>query len=462
MALHRIAGEMRRSIAAEWEAMFSGHFVPYQILSIIVAVITSFAFSIAMSHDAVFEAPVAVVDLDQSRWSASFIEELNASPMISVQSVSHAALDAHAVRGLTRTDSAIGVIYIPKGAQARLVRGDRTLTIGYYADDSNSAQNGELFSTLNEIAAHVGANIAISRSDGVSTLGRSDNETAAMISPLRVSFRYLTNPTGQATTGTVVGFLFFFGLMFHGLTSLMIVGRLRVTHEWDSRVLSGSVFAFLSRAVPYAFIYTCVITVAIAILTLVGQLRFAGNVFLFLPALFLAAIGNTWLAALISWNCTNPGQGASRMIWLVPPGFILGGATMALGFVHAWVHWASFGIPLVWVFTFWRNIGLRGTTLLETLPLFGAQLCWLIFLATLVAVRFWKDERERAKKNRESWHALSTISRECVPAENVQLPESHNAPTSNAWPTETPEALVSKPAVVSSMPPVARSATQSA
>lgn len=404
--MNRLISDVRRSIAAEWQAMFSGHFVPYQILSVLVAVITTFAFSIAVSHDVVFEAPVAVVDLDQSRWSAEFIERLDASPMISVRRVVHSAIGPHDVRGLTRRDGAVGVVYVPKGAQARILRGDRTLTIGYFADDSNSAQNGELYSTLNEIAAHEGAEIAVGRSDGVSSLGRSANETAAMISPLRIGFRYLTNPTGQGTTGTVVGFLFFFGLMFHGLTSLMIVGRLRVTNEWEAKVLSGSVAAFLSRAVPYAFIYTCVTVVALAVLTTAGQLRFAGSVLVFLPALFLAALGNTWLAALLSWGTTNPGQGAGRMIWLVPPGFILGGATMALGFVHAWVHWASFGIPLVWIFTFWRDVGLRGTTFLETAGLYGAQLLWLAFLASLVALRFWREERAHARAVREHWREL--------------------------------------------------------
>lgn len=63
---------------------------------------------------------------------------------------------------------------------------------------------------------------------------------------------------------------------------------------------------------------------------------------------------------LLSWRCTNPSGGASFMIWLVPPGFILGGATMAIGFAHPWVRAISEGIPLVHVFAFWRDIGLRG------------------------------------------------------------------------------------------------------
>ncbi|MFR4553035.1 MAG: hypothetical protein ACLT49_07285 [Sutterella wadsworthensis] len=48
---------------------------PYHKMGIAVAVITTVAFSIILSHDVVFEAPVAVIDLDQSRWSAELIEK---------------------------------------------------------------------------------------------------------------------------------------------------------------------------------------------------------------------------------------------------------------------------------------------------------------------------------------------------------------------------------------------------
>ncbi len=258
---------IRKSMASEREAMMSGRFVPYQKLAVLVALITAFAFSIALSHDVVFEAPVAVVDLDQSRWSAALVEKLNASPSLSVRAVVHSPSDP---RAMTRGDRFVGVVYIPKGAQARILRGDRTLTIGYFADDSNTAQNGEVYSVLNEIAAELGAERAVSRSDGVLSLGKNSNETQALMSPLRMGFRYLTNPTGQATTATVVSFLLFFSMMYHGLVSLMIVGRLRVTRSWDGEVLSGSFFGFLARGVPYAFIFTAVVTTALAVLILLG------------------------------------------------------------------------------------------------------------------------------------------------------------------------------------------------
>ena len=398
--------EIRQSMASEWAAMMSGHFVPYQKLAILVALITSFAFSIALSHDVVLEAPVAVVDLDQSRWSAELVEKLNASPNLSVRAVVRSPSDP---RAMTRGDRFVGVVYIPKGAEARMLRGDRTLTIGYFADDSNTAQNGEVYSVLNEIAAELGAEQAVSRADGVSSLGKNTNETGAMMSPLRVGFRYLTNPTGQAATATVVSFLLFFSMMYHGLVSLMLVGRLRVTRSWDAEVLTGSVFGFLARAVPYAFIFTSVVTVALAVMILLGQLRFAGNILLFIPALFLCALGNTWLAYLLSWGTTNPGQGAGRMIFLVPSGFILGGATMATGFMHGWVHDISFGIPLVWLFNFWRDQGLRGIDGQATLPLFGGAILWLIFLGSLNAIRFWRDEARRRKELCQYWHDLQGV-----------------------------------------------------
>ena len=103
--------------------MFSGRFPPYHKMGIAVALITIVAFSIILSHDVVFEAPVAVIDLDQSRWSAELIEKLNASPYIQVERVVHSPADP---RRMTAHDRVQAVIFIPKDAQASLLRGAQT------------------------------------------------------------------------------------------------------------------------------------------------------------------------------------------------------------------------------------------------------------------------------------------------------------------------------------------------
>ena len=236
-----------------------------------------------------------------------------------------------------------------------------------------------------------------------------------------MGFRYLANPTGQGATGTVITFLLFFSLMFHGLTSLMIIGRLRVTGVWNASVLSGSLVSLLLRGVPYALIYTTVVTTAISVLTTFGQLRFAGSIWQFVPALFLGAMANTWVAYLLSWNCKNPGEGAGRMIFLVPVGFILGGATMAVGFLHGWVKFASFGIPLVWIFNFWRDIGLRGIDWAGMADLWGCFLGYLTFIALLVGIRFWREEVKMMADRKDAWETLRDV--ENAPAEPDQFPD---------------------------------------
>ena len=94
-----MSNRFSKSFFDEWAAMFSGRFVPYHKLSVLVATIVSLVFSIAFSHDVVFEAPVSVIDLDTSRWSCAFIEKLNASPYVSVREVLHSPANP---RELTR------------------------------------------------------------------------------------------------------------------------------------------------------------------------------------------------------------------------------------------------------------------------------------------------------------------------------------------------------------------------
>lgn len=112
---------LRESFFDEWAAMFSGRFVPYHKLAVLVATVVSFVFSIFFSHDIVFEAPVSVIDLDASRYSTAFIEKLNATPYVSVREVRHSPATP---RELTRGDAVQGVVYLPHGLEESVLRGD--------------------------------------------------------------------------------------------------------------------------------------------------------------------------------------------------------------------------------------------------------------------------------------------------------------------------------------------------
>ncbi|MDO4937739.1 MAG: ABC transporter permease, partial [Sutterellaceae bacterium] len=179
------------SIIEELGAMFSGKFVPYHKTALFVAALTAFLFSLVFGHSVVFEAPVAVIDLDRTATSARIIEKVNASNFIDVKAVVRNPVDP--VK-LTAHDAAVGVLVIPEGLEESLVRGNEIVRVAYFADYSNSAQNAEVLSELSAFMPEFGAEFAAGR---LSSLGVKGNlETS--LSALSLSSRELFNPTLQA------------------------------------------------------------------------------------------------------------------------------------------------------------------------------------------------------------------------------------------------------------------------
>lgn len=358
-----------KSMLDEVGAMMSGHVIPYHKVAIVVAAVIALLFSLVFSHSTVFEGKIAVIDLDASNYSTALIQKINTSPYIEVTQVLHSPMNPEI---LTAHDRNIGVLYIPKGLEKSLKTGDRTVRLGYFADHSNSAQNAEVLQNLNEYIPELGAELG---AEHIAALGFGREGTEAVLSPMQLKNRHLFNPTNTATNSTSIAFVYFFSSLFYGLATLMVVGRLKVTGTWDQAVFNRGPLALMCRMVPYAFFYTTGITMASALLVTFGQLRFEGNYFAYLPTIFMTGLAFGWLALILSWSTQNPGEGASLMTFLVPPGFILGGATMAVGFLPLWAYYISYAFPLVWQYRFYRDFAMRGQTLAQMLPTYGAYLC---------------------------------------------------------------------------------------
>lgn len=366
--------EILSSIVAEVQAMRSGKFIPHHKMAAAVALIVTVIFSVIFSHSTVFEGRISVIDLDGSKASVQFIHALDASSYIHVKEVIRYPLERDF---MLRHDRVLGVLYIPDGFEEALKRSDSS-GIKYFADYLNEAQNAEVIETINSVAA------AFTASPSAAAAG------------IRTEIRRLYNPAFTATNGTLSAFLLFFSSLYLGLTVLMVPGRLRLTGEWEREVMTHSPLALMARAIPYALFYTTAISVMIALLTTFGQLRFAGNVLLYVPALFLCALSIGWMGFIYAFKATNPGQGAGLMIFLIPPGFILGGATMATGVLshEAWLF--SHCFPLTWLYHFQRDLVGCGLSADQMLPLFGAFLIYLSILGLLLTLRFAR-ERRRAR-----------------------------------------------------------------
>lgn len=366
-----------KSMLEELDAMLSGHFIPYYKVCLGLAAIVSLIFSIVLSHGSVFEGKIAVIDLDGSNYSTELISKVNTSPFIEITEVIRSPINPIT---LVSHDRNLGVLYIPKGLEKSLKKGDQTVKLGYFADDSNDAQNAKVMQSLNEIIPESGAELSVGK---VAALGLGREATEATLSPMQLKTRTMFNPASSSTISTIIYFVYFFSSLTYGLTSLMIIGRLKTMGMWNT-VIERGFLPLLARTVPYALFYTTALTLITAILVIFGQLRFDGNYFTFVPSIFMTGLAFGWLGLLLSWKTNHPGEGASKMIFLVPPGFIMGGSTMAVGVMPIWAFYVSHAFPLVWLFRFFRDIGIRGRSFVDMLSTYGIFIIYLTVIAFAV------------------------------------------------------------------------------
>ena len=364
----------------EFLAMLSGKFIPYHIAAFMMAILTTLIFSITMTHSTVFEGKVAVIDLDASKYSTSLIESLNTSSYIEITEVYHSAME---VSLLLQHDRNIGVLYIPKGLEKAVMRSDATFNLGYFADYSNLAQNGQAIANLKKMITQIGSETTGTKIAIAQHL--SEDGTKALMLPMDIIDRQLFNPTQSSTINICSAFIYFFSSILLGLTMVMLVGRLKVTGQFE-RVLKDEVTVLICRIVPYALIYTTAISLVTSAIVVFGQMRFNGNYFMHVPSIFMTAMGIGMLGILVTWNTTQPGEGGNKMILIVPPGFIMGGALLASGMLPEWVNVIKFAFPLTWQYEFWRDFAYRGVSNLTMLNTYGKYLIYLVGLAAILAI----------------------------------------------------------------------------
>ena len=389
---------MNKIIAAvdeEFQAMLSGKFIPYHIAAFMMAIMITLIVSVCMRHGEVFEGKIAVIDLDCSHLSTTLIEKLNTSAYVEITEVYHSPV---AVRDLTAHDKNIGVLYIPKGLEKELKRKDSTFNLGYFADYSNLGQNGQAIANLSDMIAVLGAENAAPE---IAALAQSSGEKVkALLQPMNMVKRELYNPTTSASITFCSAFIYFFSTIILGLTSVMLVGRFKVSMRWNA-ILEDGFACLLARLLPYALIYTTAISLVTSPLIIFGQMRFEGNYFAHLPSIFMTAFSIGVLAMLVTWKTSQPSEGSSRMILIVPPGFILGGSLLASGYMPEWVNTVKFAFPLTWQYEFWRDFSMRGLPLSDMVKSYGQYALYVTVITSLLALIYHKSRNNYFEMKKE-------------------------------------------------------------
>ena len=361
------------SLKDEINFLFSGKGMPYEKLCLIVAMVISVILSVLMSGNFAKDAPVVVIDLDNSRYSHELISQIDASEYMNVTAVVNSPTNPE---DLFYRDSAIAVIYLPRDLEKNRYSNTND-SIGIFYDNTNTGLTADIKEAMAEIVAM--DNAANSTSSG---------------GAISLNDRNLFNPAGSTSNAQTQGFLFFFGSMFFVFATIGMVPRLRLTHQLDSILAQGTPWTLIVRLTPYII---CLLTsemVGLAVLRVWGDMVFSGTVidFLVIQTLMIVTIG--MLSIFFGWTAPNPGLASSRMILFIPGGFILGGVTNPLSHLQPWVVSVSHIFPLTWQFHFTRDIIQRGASLSDISSEIGAFLIYMSVVVLLLCFRFYSSKRK--------------------------------------------------------------------
>ena len=367
------------SLKDEVKFLFSGKGMPYEKVCLTVAMIISVFLSVLLAGNFSKDAPVIIIDLDNSKYSRELITQIDSSEYMKVKAVINVATNPEE---LFYRDEADAVIYLPQELEKNFYSGD-TASVGIFYDNSNTAQTADIKVAMNELLAI--NNAMMSGSTGGLTLND----------------RNLFNPAGSTSNTQTQGFLFFFGSMFFVFATIGMVPRLRLTKQLDKILLDGTPWDLVGRILPYSACMVVSFFFGLAILRVWGDLVFSGRVIDFLLIQIVYAVMLGMLSVLIGWTASNPGIASSRMILFIPGGFILGGVTSPLSHLSPWVVTASHIFPLTWEFHFTRDIIQRGATLSQISSEIGAFMIYVALVAILLALRFEAKRNDLIKSRQE-------------------------------------------------------------
>ena len=334
-----------------------------------------------MTHNFAKDAHIAVIDLDNSKYSHEIIDKLNASQYMKVTAVLNTPAEP---KTLFYRDQNVAVVYLPRDLEKNRYTADAG-SIGVFYDNTNTAQTADIKSALNEL-------IAI------------DNQQAAggaAQSGISLHERNLFNPAASTSNGETQGFLFFFSSMFFTFATIGMIPRLRLSGKLDRILEQGNPFDLMVRIVPYGGCLLTALFVGMAILRIWGDMVFSGHVLTFLFTQFFYIFVLGMLSLLMGWTASNPGIASSRMILFIPGGFILGGPTGPIPVLSGWVQTLSHIFPLTWEFHLVRDIITRGAGLTDISREFGAFLLYIGFVAVLFCFVFYKARARRQRVQAE-------------------------------------------------------------
>lgn len=390
-----------KQLRDEWTHILNRKFV---WIMLVLPLIVSVVFGYIFKNNQINEAPIAVVDLDNSTFSLQLINKLNASQYMEVKDIYHEPMDANK---LLYREQYVAVIYLPSELETSRMQGKQS-NIGFYVDMSTPAATGNLRSAVTEVVNTENSMYSTMR---VKAFGLNDSQASGTVSNLSVQQRLLYNPTNDTMDTSVIGFINTFMLSLLSGATLTIVPRLR-----EERRLAEALehpFGMVLRLVPYALIACASFYLSIGLLKQIGGFRFEADPLEAWVPLLLYTTSASLMAMLIGWTASTAAKASARVMLIVMPSFLLGGTQIPVIMLPEPLQMVSNALPIAWHFKFIRGMGFRGGDLhYFTYELGGFLLMTGAFLVGIFLLIL--KERRKMKAAGEETYSLEGSIKEVV------------------------------------------------
>ncbi|WP_240414265.1 ABC transporter permease [Paenibacillus periandrae] len=377
-----------KSLLDEWRFVLQGKFV---LIILIVPLLVSALFGYLFQNSQINEAPIAVVDEDNSLYSRQFTDKINASQYMNVVDVFHYAVTPDT---LMANEAYMAVIYLPRGMEQLRLQG-KQVNVGVLIDNSMPAAVSNIRNGVQELFTVENTTTSMGK---LKAMGVSDEAAAAIIAPLSMQQRLLYNPTSDFIAFMVIGFVNVTAL---GITiggAAAIVPRLRLEGKLQEE-LTRPIGLWL-RVLPYAMSSTISLLLVFGVLKQLGGLRFAGSPLAFLLPLILYTLVVTVIGMLVGWTAADPAKVTLRTYPIVYPSFMLSGFQVASIMLPHSAQMLGSLLPLTWLFKFIRGIGYRGGSLTYYASEIGVLVLMLGVLSLGVGLMIMKENRKLSLNNK--------------------------------------------------------------
>src|SRR5262252_125172 len=354
----------------EWRWILHHH-----IALVLIFGVPLFAFAVltaVFSHPVIRGLGVVVVDADRSDTSRAFVEQVAASPGLSI--VGRAGDLASAVRAI-RSGEAIGAVYVPADFERDLKAERRPQVVAFYNQQFLTSAGVAASGLGDSLSAAVKAAV-VRAAPKPSRIGALVAETIVLVNPQRNYAQFLLRALLPVVVHIIIA-----------IAAGYAVGsefRRRSMRAWLACAGGNPIVALVGKLAPlFAIFFVIMLTVPLVLEGLL-VVAFKGNVPMIVVAASLFLISYLALGALLQLLVRDLATGLGLTGLVVSPAFGYAGVGFPVFGMNAFAYVWGAVLPLRWYMAVLLGQAARGLPLSDSAPPFAA-LTALTALYTLLA-----------------------------------------------------------------------------